>query len=194
MANIGLRYAKYNKLDYETKKYKALGESGKVPVIGKLIDAKLTEDRNETSLFADDSLAEYDNSFKGGTVAITVDDVDDPTYSDIKGCVVKEGEITENEDDMSPEIGYGNIVTKIKNGERKYKVEFLPRVRVTKITADAKTKGENIEFNTVSLEAKVMALQEEFNGLKRGDWRKIETFDTLEEAITYLDSLLTPIA
>ena len=193
MANIGLRNAKYNQIDYETNKYKALVDS-KVPVLGKIIDAKLTENRSDASLFADDGLAEYDNAFTGGSIALTLADVDDETYSVVKGCVITEEELTENEEDSSPEIGYGHIVTKMVNSVKKYKVEFLPRIRVTKITADAKTKGESIEFNTVSLEGKVMALNKAINGLQVGDWHKVKTFDTLAEAVTYLDGLLTPVA
>ena len=79
-------------------------------------------------------------------------------------------------------------------GEKKYKVEFLPRIKIRSITQDAKTKGENIEFGTASIEAKVFALTEPINGLKVGDYKKIKTFDTLENAITYLDGLLTPVA
>ena len=193
MANIGLRNAKYNQIDYETNKYKALVDS-KVPVLGKMIDAKLTENRSDASLFADDGLAEYDNAFTGGSIALTLADVDDETYSVVKGCIITEGELTENEEDSSPEIGYGHIITKMVNGVKKYKVEFLPRIKVTKITADAKTKGESIEFNTVSLEGKVMALNKAINGLQVGDWHKVKTFDTLAAAVTYLDGLLTPVA
>jgi phi13 family phage major tail protein len=193
MANIGLRNAKYNQIDYETNKYKALVDS-KVPVLGKMIDAKLTENRSDASLFADDGLAEYDNSFTGGSIALTLADVDDDTYAEVKGCTISNSELTENEEDSSPEIGYGHIITKMVNGVKKYKVEFLPRIIVTKITADAKTKGESIEFNTVSLEGKVMALNKAINGLQVGDWHKVKTFDTLAAAVTYLDGLLTPVA
>jgi len=191
MANIGLRNARYNLIDSETKKYKALTES-KVPVLGKLIDAKLGENRGEASLFADDTLAEYANTFTGATLSLTIDDVDDETYARIKGCEYKEGEITENQEDSAPEIGYGHIITKMINGVKKYKVEFLARIRITSVTADAKTKGESIEFNTVAIEAKVMPLIEPINGLKEGDWKKVKTFNTLAEANTYLDELLTP--
>lgn len=193
MANIGLRNAKYNQIDYETNKYKALVDS-KVPVLGKMIDAKLTENRSDAQLFADDGLAEYDNAFTGGSIALTLADVDDDTYAEVKGCTISNSELTENEEDSSPEIGYGHIITKMVNGVKKYKVEFLPRIRVTKITADAKTKGESVEFNTVSLEGKVMALNKAINGLQVGDWHKVKTFDTLAAAITYLDGLLTPVA
>lgn len=193
MASIGLRNAKYNKIDYTTKKYASLTED-KVPVLGRLIDAALSEERNDTSLFADDKEVEKDISFNGGTVTLTIDDVDDETYADVKGCAVDEKELTENSEDVAPEIGYGHIVTKVYNGAKKYKVEFLPRIQITKITADSKTKGKSIEYNTVSIEAKVMELLEAINGMKIGDWRKIQTFATLAEAQEYLDGLLTPVA
>lgn len=193
MANVGLRNAKYNIIDNTTKKYKALTDS-KVPILGKLIDAKLSEDRGEASLFADDGLAEYESTFSGGKLTLTVDDVDDVTYAAIKGCANDEGEITENQDDSAPELAYGHIITKIVNGVKKYKVEFLARIKINSITADAKTKGESIEFNTVSIEAKVMPLIEAINGLEVGDWKKVKTFETLEAATTYLDGLLTPAA
>lgn len=191
MASIGLRNAKFNQIDYATKKYKAL-EDSKVPVLGRLIDAKITEDKNSTTLRADDIIAEKDNSFKGGTVNITVDDVTDEVYANVKGCTITEKEVTDNSEDIAPEIGYGHIVTKIYKGVKSYKVEFLPRIQINKITADRKTKGESIEYNTVSIEATIMELEEEINGMKVGDWKKSETFETLAEAQEYLDKLLTP--
>lgn len=194
MASIGLRNAKYNQIDYVTKKYKALVDS-LVPVLGRLIDAKITEDRNNTTLRADDIIAEKDLSFKGGTVNITVDDVTDETYANLKGCIMnEEKEVTDNSEDIAPEIGYGHIVTKIYKGVKSYKVEFLPRIQITKITADRKTKGESLEYNTVSIEANVMELEEEINGMKVGDWKKVKSFTALAEAQTYLDGLLTPAA
>ena len=188
MASIGLRTAKSNPIGYTTKKYKELKDS-KVPVLGRLIDAKISEDRNSTKLYADDIIAEKDTSFKGGTVTITVDNVTDETYAEVKGCTITEKEVTDNSEDIAPEIGYGHIVTKIYKGVKSYKVEFLPRIQITKITADRKTKGE---YNTVSIEASIMELEEEINGMKIGDWKKSETFATLAEAQTYLDGLLTP--
>lgn len=192
MASIGLRTAKYNKIDYTTKKYATLEKESIVPVLGRLIDAKPNPEKNSTKLYADDIEVENDSSFKGGTVNITVDDVTDETYADIKGCVISEKEVTDNSNDVAPEIGYGHIVTKIYKGVKSYKVEFLPRIQITKITADRKTKGESIEYNTVSIEADLKELEEEINGMNIGDWRKMKTFETLTEAQTYLDGLLTP--
>lgn len=192
MASIGLRNAKYNKIDYTTKKYAALTES-MVPVLGRLIDAKPNPEKNNTKLYADDIEAEKDTSFKGGTVNITVDDVTDETYAEIQGCQIEEKEVTDNSEDQAPEIGYGHIITKIYKGVKSYKVEFLPRIQITKVTADRKTREESIEYNTVSIEADLKELEEEINGMKIGTWRKMQTFKTLAEAQTYLDKLLTPV-
>ena len=194
MASIGLRNAKYNQIDYSTKKYKTLTDS-KVPVLGRLIDAKITEDRNNTELRADDIVAEKDLSFKGGTVSITVDDVTDEVYAELKGITISDDkEVTDNSENEAPEIGYGHIVTKIYKSVKSYKVEFLPRIQITKITEDRKTKGESIEYNTVSIEAKLMELEEEINGMKIGDWKKTKSFSTMSDAQKYLNELLTPVA
>lgn len=194
MANIGLRNARYNKIDYTNKKYKTLTDNI-VPSLGRMIDAKLTEDRGEASLYAEDMLSEYESTFTGGKLNLTLDNVDDKTYADIKGCKIsEEGELTENQDDVAPELGYGHIITKMVRGVKQYKVEFLARIKITNITSDAKTKGESVEFNTVSIGAKVMPLLEEINGLKAGDWKRSQTFSTLKEAQEYLDELLTPVA
>lgn len=192
MASIGLRNAKYNKIDYTTKKYAELTEK-LVPTLGRLIDAKPNPEKNNTKLYADDVEAEKDTSFKGGTVNITVDDVTDETYAEIQGCQIEEKEVTDNSEDQAPEIGYGHIITKIYKGVKSYKVEFLPRIQITKVTADRKTRGESIEYNTVSIEADLKELEEEINGMKIGTWRKMKTFETLAEAQAYLDKLLTPV-
>ena len=39
-----------------------------------------------------------------------------------------------------------------------------------------------------------MKLEKAFNGLNEGDWEKHQTFDTLSDATTYLDGLLSPSA
>lgn len=78
-----------------------------------MIDAKLAEDRGEASLYADDMLAEYDSNFTGAKLSLTLDNVDDKTYATIKGCqITEEGETTENQDDVAPELAYGHIITK----------------------------------------------------------------------------------
>ena len=190
MARIGFKKGKYNEFDADKKKYAAV--TGGVPCLEKVIDEKFSAEYNTAELYADDVLAEYDYSFKKGTLAITVANDDDKKEAKLMGNTVTEEEVVKNVDDKAPEFGYGHIVTKLVNGVKKFKVEFFPRVKWTKITTDAKTKGENVEFGTTSIEGTVLPLAEDFNGYKAGDWKKVQTFATEAEAETYLDKCLTP--
>ena len=190
MARIGFKKGKYNKIDPETKKYAAV--TGGVPCLEKVIDEKFSAEFNSAELYADDALAETDYSFKKGTLAITVANDDDEKDAELMGNTIAEGEVTKTITDTAPEVGYGHIVTKMVNGVRKFKVEFFPRVKFTKITTDAKTRGENVEFGTTSIEGTVFPLDESMNGYAAGTWEKHQTFATEAEAEAYLDKCLTP--
>lgn len=192
MASIGLKKAKYNQIDTNTKKYKTITDS-KVPVLGKIIESKFSPEYNNAELYAEDVLAESDYSFKKGTLAIVVADDKDEVCAELLGNdITEENEVTSNVNDTAPECGFGHIVPKIVDGQKKFKVEFFPRIKFTKITTDRKTRGENTEFATTNIEATVFPLSEAINGLQVGDWEKHETFTTEAAAETYLDSLLTP--
>lgn len=189
MARVGFRKAKYNFHDGD--KLKKVEE--KVPEFEKVVDEKFTPNRANAELYANDSLAESDTSFIDGTLDITIADDEDKFVAGLLGNNIKEdGEVTQNVDDIAPEIAYGHIIPKVYNGTHKYKVEFFPRVKFTSITSDNKTKGSSVEFSTSSISAKVMRLESDFNGLKEGDWEKHKTFDSVQEAETYLDGLLKP--
>ena len=193
MARIGFKKAKYNKISGD--KYATLTDS-KVPVFEKVVDEKFAPEFNTAELYANDGLAESDYTFKKGALTLTIADDNDKLCAELLGNKVEtEGaEVTSNVDDVAPEFGYGHIIPKLVDGVRKYKVEFFPRVKFTKITSDNKTKGESVEFSTSSVEGTVFPLDKAINGLKVGDWEKHNTFATLEEAETYLDTLLTPVA
>lgn len=193
MARIGFKKGKYNKIDSATGKYEALVGSS-VPCLEKVIDEKASIEYNSAELYADDGLAESDYSFKKGTLSITVANDDDEKDAELMGNTIEEGEVTKNIADTSPEVGYGHIVTKMVGGAKKYKVEFFPRVKFNKITTDAKTRGESIEFGTTSIEGVIYALDNDFNGMKAGTWEKHQTFATEAEAETYLNACLTPSA
>ncbi len=180
MARIGLKYFRYGILNEETGKY------GGALQLGKAIDCKVSLDLNSAELYADDGLAESDYSLKKGTVTITFDEDDDTTISKLTGhAISQDGEIVRKESDVAPYVGFGRIITKVVEGAYKYKVEFLNKVKFKDALPDEKTKGENVEFTTSSLEGTIVKLSD-------GTWSKTKTFDTYNEAITYLEGLLTP--
>ena len=189
MARIGFKKAKYNKI--VGTGYAPLTDS-KVPEFEKVIDEKFAPEYNSAELYANDGLAESDYSFKKGSLSLTVADDNDDLCAELFGNTVTDGEVSSNIADIAPEFGYGHIIPKMISGARKYKVEFFPRVKFTKITSDNKTRGESVEFNTTSIEAIVYPLETAVNGLKVGDWEKHQTFETYAEAETYLNGLLTP--
>ena len=191
MARIGFKIAKYNKISGTS--YASL-TSNKVPVFEKVIDEKFAPEYNSAELYANDVLVESDYSFKKGTLTLTVADDDDALCAELLGNTVATsgGEVTSNIEDSASEFGYGHIIPKLIGGVRKYKVEFFPRVKFTKITSDNKTRGESVEFNTTTIEGTVMPLDTAVNGLSVGVWEKHSTFATLTEAEAYLDGLLTP--
>ena len=191
MARIGFKKAKYNKIVGNT--YATLTASA-VPEFEKVVDEKFAPEYNNAELYANDGLAESDYSFKKGTLTLTVADDNDELCAELLGNTDDEGEVTSNVNDVAPEFGYGHIIPKMVNSARKYKVEFFPRVKFTKVTGDNKTRGESVEFGTTSIEGTVFPLEIAINGLAVGDWEKHQTFDTLAEAETYLNGLLTPKA
>ena len=189
MARIGFKKAKYNKIVGNT--YATL-TSNAVPDFEKVIDEKFAPEYNSAELYANDGIAESDYSFKKGTLSLTVADDNDELCAELLGNAEADGEVTSNIEDVAPEFCYGHIIPKLVGGARKYKVEFFPRVKFTKITSDNKTRGESVDFSTTAIEGTVFPLETALNGLKVGDWEKHETFATLAEAETYLNGLLTP--
>ena len=179
MARIGLRNFRYGILDEETETY------AEVKTPGKAVDCKVSLDLNSAELYADDALAESDYTFKKGTVNITVDEDDDQTYSDLTGHEISEaGEIVRKDTDKAPYVGFGRIITKVVNGVYKYKVEFLPKVKFSEPAQEESTKGDSIEFKTPTIEGVVTKLSD-------GTWSKAKTFTNKEDAIAYLDELLS---
>lgn len=191
MARIGFKQAKYNKIDPATSEYATLVGS-KVPEFEKVIDEKFAPEYNSAELYANDGLAESDYSFKKGTLSLTVADDNDELCAELLGNTVTTTEVTSSVSDVAPEFAYGHIIPKLVNGAKKYKVEFFPRVKFTKITSDNKTRGESVEFSTTTIEGTVYPLDVAINGLAVGVWEKHKTFASLAEAETYLDGLLKP--
>lgn len=178
MARIGLKRFRYSELDKDDNVIAPKS-------LGKAIDCKVSLELNSGELYGDDALCESDYSFNKGTVTITVDDDDDTILAPLLGHdITEDGEVVRKDTDIAPHIAFGRILTKIVGGVYKYKVEFLSKVKFKETMPDEKTKGESVEFQTVSIEGSVMKKAD-------GEWSKTKTFTTLQEAVAYLDSLLT---
>lgn len=194
MAEIGLRYAKYNTINSSYVYSLATPAS-----LGKLVDANFTEERASAELYADDQLAESDYSFVKGTLDLTVDNITEETVATLfghtrSGPTTGAQILTKTADDNPVEVGYGQVVTKVVNGTKVYKAEYLPRIKFNSIASSHRTKGSTVEFNTQTLSATVYAADENgVNGWDEGVYYKSAEFTSLDDAKTQIDTWLTPV-
>ena len=181
MAKIGLNSFRYSVL---TEASDGTPSYAGAQTPAKAISGNVEISNNEAVLYADDAIAESDTSFQSGTVTIGIDDEDQQTMATLLGHTVdSEGEMIRNANDTAPYVGFGRIIVKMINNVRKYKVEFLYKVKFSEPSQEDNTKGESLEFATSEMEGTVATLA-------NGDWSKTETFDTREEALAYLEGLM----
>ena len=148
---------------------------------GKAVSAKVDVSTNDAALYADDALAESDYSFQNGKVTLGVADDDMTIFAEILGHKVAEsgGEMTRNADDVAPYIGLGRVVTKLVNGKRVYKGEFLYKVKFVEPSQEDETKGDKVDFKTPEIEGTASALA-------NGNWSAAQTFDTKAAAVEWV--------
>lgn len=121
--------------------------------------------------------------FKSGTLTAEIDNDDDTIFAELLGKTVDEetGVVTSNSEDTPIYVGFGHIVPKMVGRVKKYKVEFFPKIKFKPFITDAKTKGDNLEFTTPSVEATIFEND-------NGDWEKHSVCDTETETNTLLAS------
>ena len=182
MAKIGLNNFRYGIL-VEGEDGTASYSGAKTP--GKAISCNVEVETNEAELYGDDTLIESDKTFNKATVTIGIDEDDDETMAELLGHTYSEETgMVRNANDMAPYVGLGRVITKVVNGVRQFKVEFLNKVKFGEPSQENTTKGESVEFGTVELEGTGSALA-------NGEWSKTKTFTSKDEAVAYLEGLLT---
>ena len=179
MAKIGLNNFKFGVLSVvgDTVSY------GAMQSLGKAVSANVSITSNSAVLYADDAIAETDNTFSNGTITLTVDDDGDTVFAPLLGHEIDSntGEMIRNKNDVAPYVGVGRIINKMVGGVRKYKVEFLSKVKFSEPSQESNTHGETTEFGTQQIEGTIATLDS-------GEWSKTKTFTSHADAISYLAS------
>lgn len=180
MAKIGLNNFRYGMLNESSAGVATYG-AAKTP--GKAITCSVSITSNDAKLYADDVLQESDKSFSNGTVTIGIDRADYQTQADLLGhTYTAQDGLKRNSNDIAPYVGLGRIVTEMINGAYSYRVEFINKVKFSEPGQENNTKGESVEFGTVSLEGTI-------SQLASGQWSISKEFTTKEAALTYLEGL-----
>lgn len=152
---------------------------------GKAVSAKVDVSTNDATLYADDALAESDNSFQSAKVTLGVADDDMTIFAEILGHKVAEsgGEMVRSAEDAAPWVGLGRVVTKMVGGKYVYKGEFLYKVKFSEPSQEDSTKGESMDFSTPEIEGTAATLA-------NGDWSAAQVFDTKTAAVTWVKGKL----
>lgn len=179
MAKIGLKYIKAAVLDEKDNSY-----SG-IIALGKAIKADVTVTSNDVKLYAEDALAESDQSFKEGSISLNVDDLEAQVYGTLLGHTVDSAtkQITAKSTDIAPYVGVGFYATTKKSNVAGYRAIVLTKVQFSEPNDNSETKGETVSFQTPTIEGKI-------NSLSDGVWKYEQTFATELEAQTYINEKL----
>ena len=180
MAKIGLNNFRFGIL---TEAADGTATYGAATKPAKAVSCNVSITNNSAMLFADDGLAESDTSFQSGTVTIGIDNDDLATIATLLGHTYSASTgIVRSSEDIAPYVGLGRVITRMINGAKSYKVEFLYKVKFGEASQENTTHGESTEFGTYEFEGTVMTLAD-------GTWSTAQVFDDKDDAIEYLESL-----
>ena len=186
MAFVGLLYAVAAPIQTE-----ADGQAityGKGQVIGGMMTAEISYTRNSNPLYADDRVMEEDNSITGGTIKMGVDDVNDDARVMMLGDV-KEGdageEVYHETGESAPYVGTGYIRVRRKENKTNYIAYWVHKAIFGIGTESAKTKGQNIEWQTPTLGGSIMGVKN--NAALQTRFRERRTFTKESEARAWLN-------
>lgn len=185
MAFIGMRYPVVAKLASHTAGSAPTYDAGMF--MGKAINANLTITRNNNPLYADDALAEDDNSISAMSLEIGLDDLLENVQVYMLGTkeVGTGADVVYRDTDASaPNVGAGYIRVRRKNGVTKYQAVWMYKVVFGQESETSQTKGESIEWQTPTIMGRAAAIDVDGSGERA--FRDKKVFDTEADALTWL--------
>ena len=183
MAKIGLKYPVYSPATEEGSSI----SYGTGAVLAKAISANVSIENNDVKLYADDAVAESDNSFASGTITIGIDDLYDTAKVALLDYI--EGDTVDaatgakelSVGTASPAyVGFGFYGKVVRNKVPYWRAIWLKKVQFTEPSDELATKGESVEFGTPELEGTIMLAAD-------GKWKEEGTFSTEAGAKAWLD-------
>jgi len=163
---------------------------GEGVVLGKAIDATITPETANAELFADDALAESDNSMVGATIAMTVDDLMHEAgviALGLKKRTMNGKQAYSITSKASPYGCVGWLEEKVREGVYSYIVKFAHRVQLGRSAINSATKGRQLTYQTVGLTGRVLSA--ELDESRDKYWIDEIPVETEAEGITLLDEM-----
>lgn len=182
MAKIGLRYPVFAPITDDNDG--AMPTYGTGVVSGKAISADVSWTRSDTRLYADDTVAEVDNSITGGTLTFGVDDLtDDVQVAMLNVRQGENGEYIEGADAGQPG-GFGYIRVQQLRGAVKFIAYWIYKIVFTPSDETGATKGETTDWQTPTINGEMMGIYQNGN---TADFRAHKSFDSYEAAKAWID-------
>ena len=167
-------------------------------VMGKATEANIEiETSEDNNLYADNAIAETDRQFTGGTLTISTDDLSQEVSKAILGLTeqtvgtidgVTDEDVQEliyDDTQVTPYLGIGFIVKKVKNGVTAWRGIVLTKVMFSIPSDAATTQGESIEWQVPELTATIMR-----DDSATHMWKREATFTTEAQAEAYIKDRL----
>ena len=122
--------------------------------LAKAMNADLSVELAEATLYADDGAAEIVKEFKNGTLSLGVDDVGASVASDLTGATIDaNGVVVSTSEDGGDPVAVG---FRAKKSNGKYKYYWLYRVKFGIPATNLATKGDSITFSTPTIEGTIL--------------------------------------
>lgn len=167
-------------------------------VMGKATEANIEiETSEDNNLYADNAIAETDRQFTGGTLTLSTDDLSqevskailgltEQALTDITGITDEDvKELIYDDTQVTPYLGIGFIVKKVKNGVTTWRGIVLTKVMFSIPSDAATTQGESIEWQVPELTATIMR-----DDSATHMWKREATFTTEAQAEAYIKDRL----
>lgn len=165
MATIGLDklfYAKITEDDVGDETY------GTPVQLAKAMNADLSVELAEATLYADDGASEIVKEFKNGTLSLGVDDIGASVASDLTGATIDaNGVVVSASEDGGEPVAVG---FRAKKSNGKYKYYWLYRVKFGIPATNLATKGDSITFSTPTIEGTILR-RNKVDGKGKHPWK-----------------------
>ena len=151
-----------------------------------MVRVDMSEERNDTPFHADDHRIDRDNSVNAATVALELARIPATMREPVLGHVAGSGTTPDYTvtEDAAPYIGVGFMLKERYKGTTKFRAFWYWKVQFSEGQRSFNTKGENLEFQTESLEGAVEAVQLTDGG--KFEYYVYADFDTEAAADTWL--------
>ena len=170
---------------------------------GQILD-KMTEidisinSAEDNNFYADNSIAESDSSFSGGSVTVNTADLGPEATPLVLGITpvpiasisgVTDEDVNElifDDDQRSPYLGFGCIIKKRVNNVDQWRAIILTKIMLAVPNDAATTQGETIEWQTPQLTGTIMR-----DDSAKHAWKREATFTTEAQAEAYIKARLS---